>query len=260
MPSLKSDTPKIYCWDLETGYNVVRLFQLFNKYINFNAIQQERYIICGSIKELNKNTIQSVSLLDNASAFKKDPTNDRHVCVALRNLLKDADALIGHNADNFDIKFLNTRMLFHGLPPLPPVVQIDTLKIAKHKFRFNSNRLDYIARLLGVGKKYKVTEELWARCLGGDSAAVREMVKYNRVDVAILEKVYNKLSPYARTQLNPNLWANGSVVCSNAACGGNNLTKHKNRISLTRSYTQYQCQDCGKYTSVTTANNSVIAK
>src|SRR5690554_6667888 len=141
--------PKIYLWDLETGYNIVNVFSLAvnSKYIPYSALQQERYIICGTVEELGYDNIWTYSV------DPKRPIEDQKVVKGLLSKLSEADAIIAHNGDNFDLKFFNTRAVYHGFDLLPNIISIDTLKIARKHFNFNSNRLDYLAKFLGVGKK-----------------------------------------------------------------------------------------------------------
>ena len=72
-----------------------------------------------------------------------------------------ANEMVGHNGDKFDLAWIRTRCLFHKIEMFPAYVTIDTLKIARSKFRFNSNRLNYIADFLGLGQKIKTEYSLW---------------------------------------------------------------------------------------------------
>jgi hypothetical protein len=54
-------------------------------------------------------------------------------------VLNTADETIGHNGDKFDLAWVRTRCLFHGIDMFPSYTTIDTLKVARSKFKFNSN-------------------------------------------------------------------------------------------------------------------------
>lgn len=237
--SEEKKSPKILLWDLETGFNVMNLFSLFQpgKHIHYSAISQERYIICGSIKELGVNRVESVQV------DPEDPTNDLLVVEWLLSKISDADAIIAHNGDKFDLKFLNTRALYHRFDPLPPIITIDTLKLAKSKFNFNSNRLDYLGHFLGVGEKIKTDTSLWTKALQGDAKAINDMVKYNRQDVRLLEAVYLKLAPFCDSKLNRALF--DEDVCP--LCGSSNYEKRGYTTKETLIYQRYKCIDCGKW-------------
>jgi DNA polymerase elongation subunit (family B) len=233
--------PKVLVWDIETSHNVAAIFKLFEDYTSHENILQERYIICASWKWLDEKKVHSVSVLDDPKLYKRDQFNDLHVVHKLYDILCEADVIVAHNGDAYDLKFAEGRMLAHGLKPLPPMNSIDTLKIAKSKFLLNSNKLDYLARYLGFGKKLHTSNELWLRILKGDKKAIAEMVEYNKHDVILLEKVFLKLRPYCSNYVNRQLF--GLDGCP--FCGSQHTTRQGVRRALTRVYPRFQCQDCG---------------
>lgn len=234
--------PKILIWDLETGVNVARIFSLFPKYIPHTALQSERYIICGAFKELGGDETSCISLIDDIERFIKDPTDDYYVVAMLHGELSKADALIAHYGDKFDVKYFNTRCVYHGFNPLPNIIQIDTYKIAKSKFLFNSNKLDYLGQFLGLGNKIKTTEQLWTDCLAGKVSAVQEMVEYNIEDVDLLERVYNKLAPFVPARMNHNLFTDNQNC---PLCGSFQIIKKGFVYTRVNKYQGYLCKSCG---------------
>jgi hypothetical protein len=233
--------PRILLYDLETSLEAVTVFALkYNDFINPDSIIKERSIICASWKWLDEKTIHSVSILDNSKLFAKDPSNDKHVVETLYAVMAEADVLVGHNSDNFDKKYLDTRILFHSLPPLPPITSIDTYKVAKSKLLFNSNKLDYLGGYLGVGHKKPTTSGLWMRVFNGDKQAIKEMVAYNRQDVSLLERVFLKLSPFMDSHVNRQLY--GGTGCPR--CGSTKIQSRGFYHAITRSYKRFQCQKC----------------
>jgi len=239
--------PKILIYDIETSHSVVATFSLFKPIIPIDNILQDWFMICAAWKWHGKDKIYGTSLLGDKARYKKCHTDDYHVVKSLHKVLSEADAIVAHNGDRFDIKKFNARAIKHGLKPIPPPVQIDTLKIARNEFAFTSNKLDYLGEFLGVGRKIHTNNQLWLDCLAGKRSAVREMFLYNKQDVVLLEKVYDILAPFAKTsKLNRNLFTQ-EVVCTN--CGGHNLHKRGERRTLTRVFKRYQCVDCGKWNS-----------
>lgn len=235
--------PRIVLWDIETTHNLAAVFKLFgDDYINPENIVQERYIVCAAWKMLGEKKVDAVSTLDNAKLYKADPHNDLHVCRVLHSVLSRADVLVAHNGDKYDIKFTEARMLYHGLSPLPPVVKIDTLKVAKDRFLFNANRLDYLGAFLKVGRKKPTTGGLWLRVLQGDRAAIREMVTYNKQDVELLERVFIKLRPYVANHISRQLFGQ-TVGCPR--CGSSKVQSRGVHRATTREYQRFQCQACG---------------
>jgi DNA polymerase elongation subunit (family B) len=155
---------KVLLYDIETSLQTVTVFGLGNNdWIHPDSIVTERHLISISWKWLANPKVYSVSLLDDPKRFKRDHHDDRHVVTVFHRVLSEADVIVGHNSDRFDLPYLKTRMLYHGLAPLPPITALDTYKIAKSVFAFNSNKLDYIGKYLKVGKKISTTPGLWKK-------------------------------------------------------------------------------------------------
>jgi hypothetical protein len=234
--------PRIVLWDIETTHNIMAVFNLLNHdMIPAGNILKERYIVSAAWKELNNPKVHAVSVLDDLARFRKDPSDDRHVCEALHRVLSDADVIVAHNGNNYDIKFTETRMLIHDLEPLPPIPKIDTLKIAKGRFLFNANNLNYLGEVLGLGKKVTTPKDLWLNVLRGDEKAIRTMVKYNKGDVLLLEKVFHKLRPYCDHHLNMGLVGDGKGC---PRCGSLKVQFRLHHNAKTRSYDRYYCLSC----------------
>lgn len=233
--------PKILFWDIETSLQPVALFQLsHNDWIDPSSLLGERYVICAAWKWAGKDKVHSVSVLDDPKGYKKNPHDDFHVISTLHDVLSQADVIVHHNGDSFDKRYVDTRILVHDLPPLPPVTSIDTYKVAKSKLYFNSNKLNYIGKLLGLGEKIHTTPGLWMRVLNGDPSAVKEMVTYNKQDVVLLEKVFEKLYPYIPNHVNRELF--GELGCPR--CGSGHVQSRGVHRAISRTYNRFQCQEC----------------
>jgi hypothetical protein len=240
--------PKILIWDIETSHNIAAIFRLFEDYTSHENILQERFVICAAWKWLGEEKVSAVSILDDPKRYAKDPCDDRYVLEELHAVLSEADVIIAHNGDQYDIKFAEGRMLFHGLPALPPIPSIDTLKVAKSRLLLNSNKLDYLGRYLGLGKKIKTSNDLWIGVLKGDRASIKEMVTYNKQDVILLEKVFLKLRPYCANHINRQLLGDGDGC---PRCGSAKVQRRGIHKAISRTYQRFQCQACyGWYRAV----------
>lgn len=237
-------SPKIIFYDLETSHNLIAKFDLREEYTNPANIIVERHLICAAWKELGATRTHAVSLLDDKKRFASSIHDDRHVVETLHGVLSEADAIVAHNGDKFDLRWLQGRMLFHGLPPLPPVKTIDTLKIARSAFYLNSNRLEYLGKYLGLGGKTSTPAGLWLDALRGDKKAIRTMVDYNKRDVELLEQVFLRIRPYASIALNYQLFAE-SEGCPH--CGSQKFERRGYRYADTQVYARFQCQACRKW-------------
>lgn len=229
---------RVLVYDIETSLQLVSVFQLGNNdWIKPSAIVTERHMISVCWQWLDENVVHSVSLLDDPDRFAKDPHDDYHVVEKFHEVYSQADAVVTHNGDSFDNKWVATRVLYHKLPPLPPVTSIDTNKIAKKHFYFNSNSLDYIASYLGFGHKKRTPVDLWARVLRGEAKAIEIMVAYNKKDVSLLKRVFLRLRPFIPSCMNRELA--GQTGCPR--CGSSKVQSRGTYYALTRTYRRWQC-------------------
>lgn len=158
-------------------------------------------------------------------------------------VLDQADIVVGHNVDAFDDKMLKAKFLEFNMPPPSPYRTVDTWKIARSQFRFNSNKLDHVAKKLKVGGKVKTGGfELWKRCMAGDPEAWALMEEYNANDVVITEKVYDKERAWYPSHPNVALY-DGRPGCP--ACGGTKVHKAGIKVMKKRTAQQYHCQEPG---------------
>ena len=172
---------------------------------------------------------------------KKD---DLEVCKVLWKLFDDADILVGQNSDRFDIKKMNARFIIHGLGKPSYYASIDTLKVARKHFKFDSNKLDEMGRQLGIGRKIEHEGiDLWEKCMKGDKKAWKKMMKYNVQDVLLLEKLYYKFRPWIDNH--PNMGFDGVKEYACPSCGSENVHKKGKRPTRTNMYQRWVCMDCG---------------
>jgi hypothetical protein len=236
---------KILYWDIETAPMVVATWGLFNQNIGYDAIIKDWYMICAAWRWHGTKKIETVSLLDDSERFALDISDDYEVTRKLHEVLSEADVLVGHNGDAFDLKKFNARAIYHGFDPLPPIATVDTLKVARKHFKISSNRLDYLGTFLKCGAKVSTPKGLWMRALKGEKAAIKTMVKYNKGDIVLLQNVYDKLLPFINNHPNYNLFSdNLEPVCPK--CGSFNMTKQGTRVATRLGKRQqFKCSDCG---------------
>lgn len=221
-------------FDIETSPNIVYSFQIgYNLNIGHEQIIEERKIICICWKWEHENKVHSVEW-DSNKCDKK----------ALEKFLKvanEADELIAHNGDRFDIKWIRTRCAFHGLPMLHKYQTLDTLKKAKSHFNFNSNKLDYIAKFFNVGQKIQHSGfSMWAECMKGNKEALKEMVHYCKGDCVVLEEVYNKMQQYVKHNYHLGVLNGGDRTdCPN--CGDENTYLHSSNITASGTVKRMMC-------------------
>ena len=234
--------PKILYFDIETAANLAYVWGKYEQ----NVIEYERewYMITFAYK-WNDGKTKAYSLPD-FQTYTENPLDDRELVAKLWELFDEADVIVAHNGDSFDIKKANARFLFHGFNPPSAYKTIDTKKVAKKYFNFNSNKLDDIGNLLGVGRKLDTGGfDLWLGCLRGDPSSWRTMVKYNKQDVDLLHEVYMKMRGWMTNHPNLNLYKGTTHNCPN--CGSDHVQSRGIGVTKVGKYNRYHCQECGAW-------------
>jgi hypothetical protein len=163
-------------------------------YMNTDNLFRERYIICWAASYVGSDTVWHECVTqDEALAW-----DDKRILGRLRELMESADILAGHNIDKFDLKHANARFMLNDLEPVTDKKTLDTLKIARSRFAFESNRLDYVAQKLGFRPKDHIDNNDWLRIVtSGDAKTLKKVDKYCMKDVKIGKGVLEKLMKYS---------------------------------------------------------------
>lgn len=233
--------PRIAVFDIETSLSKGYFFDLW-KEGNIVEIESSWFMLSFSYKWLGSKYIETVTLPD-FHLYDKDKTSDKHLVEELWDVFDRADVLIAHNGDRFDIRKANARFIANGLKPPSPYKTIDTLKIARKYFKFDSNKLDDLGAYLGVGRKKPNTgKALWLGCMAGEMKCWGQMAGYNRQDVLLLERVYERLKEWHTTH--PNLdhftRAGGCPVCQSKK-----LQKTGFAYVAAGKKQRFTCESCG---------------
>jgi|JI10StandDraft_1071094.scaffolds.fasta_scaffold146257_4 DNA polymerase elongation subunit (family B) len=208
--------------------------------IGYENIIKERAVICICYKWEGEKQTHSLQW--------DSKQNDKKILAEFIKVANKADELVGHNGDKFDLSWIRTRCLFHKIEMFPQYVTVDTLKVARSKFRFNSNRLDYIGKFLGLGKKLHTGFDLWKNIvLNNDEKAMNKMVRYCKQDVVLLEKIYTEMKNHIAVKSHFGrrfLQDRGSCP----ECGSDDLriVNHRFTASGTKKV-QYVCKTCHKH-------------
>lgn len=215
----------------------------YNLTIPYENIIKESAIICICYKWHGKEQVYSMTWSGG---------DDKGMLKNFLDIVRTADEVIGHNSDRFDLKWLRSRCLYHRLPCPSHVQSFDTLKASRGQFNLNSNRLDYIAKYLGVGRKNNESGfGLWRGVMDGDKKSLKDMVNYCKNDVVILEKVYDEIYKYSKPKMHAGVMAGGfKHYCP--SCGSHDVKR--NRKSTTAAGTpkvQMVCNECNAYYTLT---------
>lgn len=171
---------------------------------------------------------------------------EKQLLKAVSEKLLSADVWLTHFGTHYDIPFINSRLLYHQLPVLPPTFShIDTWKISRNRLKLRNNRLITISEFLGTkDEKNAIKPEQWLRALGGHKASMDYIVEHCYRDVLVLEEAYLRLRPLVLDHPSRGL-VDGRGGCG--VCGGKTLQKRGYHITRTRKYQRFQCQDCGAW-------------
>jgi len=234
--------PKILLVDIETAPIQAWVWSLWQD--NAAGVIRDTYLLTFAYKWLGHPGVSARGLPDYLG-YREDPTNDRQLATDLWKLFDEADVVVAHNGNRFDIPKAMARFVVHGLKPPSPFKQVDTLQIAKRRFRFDSNKLDNLARYLEVGRKIKHTGfALWEECMAGDMAAWRAMIRYNKHDVRLLELVYNKLKAWDTAHPRLDKYGLGGVC---PTCQSDAIQARGWSVAKTRKTRRLHCQECGHW-------------
>lgn len=242
---------KILIYDLEVSTTKLEIetydLKQYTQYLNHKDIVRD-YIIHGVAYKWLGDEHYTKCL----SVSPRAPLNDEIVVRNFHDIVSQADVIIGHNMDQFDIKKLNTRFLKYGLPCIPKVQTVDTLKVARKHFKLTSNSLAYIAKFLELDIEKDASPD-WAAIRAGDADALEYMRRYNKRDVDVTEKVYLRLREWMDNHPNLNIIApvkdiaGGIVTCCDT-CQSPNIIKHGYQYGRNTVKQRYACKDCGAWT------------
>lgn len=238
-PTVKN-MPKILIFDIETAPMEIYTWGLGKQHPTIGQVIKDWSLLTWSAKWLFESEVYS-SRVSTEEAIDRD---DSSIIAGLWNLMDEADILIGHNAQGFDVKKSNLRFMLNGLLPPSPYRVIDTLTHSRKIFNSSSFKLDYLNKIFGNETKIKTEFELWKRCVTGDGSALEEMEIYNRGDVVITEELYLTLRPWMKGHPNIGLYINtDETVCTN--CGNENLIWGGHYYTPAGKYKSFRCNNCG---------------
>jgi len=153
---------------------------------------------------------------------------DKRLVEKFIKVLDKADEIVAHNGDRFDIKWIRTRALFHGIEMRDTYNMIDTLKMCKKYLSLPSNKLAEVARYFNLTLKLDAGGiKTWMGIIFEKSQeSLDHMHYYCDGDVVTLEEVFNKLRPYARNKSNYAVLKGGSKFeCPE--CGSDHVVVNK---------------------------------
>jgi uncharacterized protein YprB with RNaseH-like and TPR domain len=210
-----------------------------------NLVADFGRMLCFGYKWLGKKP-QVVAVTDFPKQFKNDPTDDRKVAEFAAKTIAEADMLVSWYGKRYDVPFIDTRLLYHRMHPLPHIPHLDGWEIAKRKLKLRSNRLASVSTFLGVDEKTPIKGPTWVRAAAGHAPSIRYIVEHCRQDTLVLEQVYERLKPFA-AHLHPNRALLEGLHSGCPVCGSEHLQKRGTYVAKARMFQRIQCIDCGAW-------------
>lgn len=232
---------KILFYDLEVSRDIV---EGYGSKWDFKVVKFIRHqeLMCYSYKWLGDKKPTFVS--------RHDFTTMKEFVRSLRDLLNEADIAVAHNGKRFDDKMSNRFFVKNEVDPPSPFFSVDTLQVARSKFRFSGNGLNDLCEYLGLGIKESISyKDLEDDFMSENPSAetIRLMKKYNNMDVDLLEKLYYKLRPYIANHPNMARLMNVHDACPQCGADEDQIGREKYRPTKMGLFMQYKCKVCKKY-------------
>ena len=206
-------------------------------------------IISVAWKTLHKDDL-TVKALPDYKGYKPNKLDDKQLVEEVWHVLDNADVVISHHGDSFDLKKLNARFVYYGFNAPSFYQSVDTKKAASKYFKFDSNSLNNLGHYLNVGQKAATGGlDLWFDCMAGDKKAWQTMKDYNGQDVVLLEQVYLKLRPFMATHPDLNQIAENGTEPACSTCMSHNIQKRGFSLTKMGRKQRYQCSDCGSWST-----------
>lgn len=235
--------PKVLVLDIETSPHIVYAWGLFKQNISIDQIKEPSRMICWAAKWSGDKRIHS------GAEWIEDGWLER-----LHGLMGEADAIAHYNGESFDWPILRREFKEAGLDPLPPPIQVDLLKTVR-KFRLASSKLDWASlRFLEDRKVSTGGFSLWVKVLAEDAAARRKMLRYNRYDVMLTDRLMSNLGPDVLELPSVPLIGNAgmnTIMCPRSTCGSTHVQRRGLRYTKQSAFPRFQCQACKGWFSST---------
>lgn len=216
----------------------VYVWGLWDQNVAINQIVEAGKTLCWSTKELGKKEQQFHSTLE----------GDDVMLESLYTTIDTTDVIVTYNGKKFDLPTVYQEFAIRDMKPPMPSHHIDLYQVVRKNFRLPSYKLDYVAKVFGIGRKMRHKGmDLWTECMNGDEKAWKIMEAYNKQDVKLLAKLYKVLLPWIQNHPNHALYSETGTDrprCTN--CNSTKVHSHGTTKTKTGVYKRYRCESCGK--------------
>ena len=228
--------PRVLLLDIETRPAEGYFFGLFKQNIGIQAVKDPGGMMSIAAKWYDSN---------DTYFFADWTVGHRQMLENTHELLTEAAVVVHYNGESFDIPHINREFWQNDIPEPAPFKQVDLLKEIRRKFRFLSNKLDFVSQQVGVGQKVEHQGmPLWIACMEGDTEAQAKMREYNVGDVRLTERLFNKALPWLRAVPLP-IFISLDDAPACRKCHSTELVERDIWVANALAYPAYQCDNCG---------------
>ena len=137
-------TAKILLLDIETAPNIAYVWGAWKQNVGQKQWVQKGHIMSIAWKWLNDDGIYYI---------ENRKSNDKKLVTKVYELLDEADIVVAHNGQKFDLPVIIGRGVVHGLKPPSPYYVVDTLLTARKELRLVANSLANLCEELDLPRK-----------------------------------------------------------------------------------------------------------
>lgn len=227
---LDLETSMIICWAWRCARNTS---------IGHHQILEDSKIICVSYMWEGDSSVTTLTW--------DDKQCDKTMLEKLREVLLEADSVVGQNSESFDMRVIQKRMAYHNIEPVGQLSTDDTMKQAKKHFLLDSYTLEYMCKYFGLEHKsgsggYKT----WLEIREGSKEALQRMVEYCEHDVLITSQLWEKMAKYINPKQSHTASDKEHHHCP--ACGSEDMMKYGIYRTRVGTYQKRRCNKCLKVT------------
>lgn len=200
--------------------------------------------MCVGWKWLGEKKIHVPAITDYAG-WNKAPWDDKRLIKDFCGIMAEADIWVTYNGKNFDVPYLQAKLLEHGLPIMPNTPHVDLYQVVKHAIVLSRKSLANVSKFLRLhAEKTPVTGDHWKRAMCGNAKSIKYVVDHCVADVELLEEAYHKLKPLVRQHP---IVMRGDTCRS---CGSKDLQRRGFYMTTKKVKRRVSCKKCGAWAVV----------
>ncbi|MBO0887782.1 ribonuclease H-like domain-containing protein [Candidatus Bathyarchaeota archaeon] len=134
-------------------------------------------------------------------------SEEKPLLAKLVQRLESFDAIVTWSGRGFDIPFLTSRLMKHGMDPRPVLrkTHLDLNDVVKSRLRLTFTYLDHVCDFFGIkrdkGPMGLEVPHLFVRALEGDEDALKTIRAHCLDDLRVTREVFLRLRPLLEAQL-----------------------------------------------------------